>query len=46
MAREGFPAVYDPSTDRMTIFGGLDGNVTPSLFLNDVWVLASATGAK
>ena len=37
-------AVYDPVNDRMTVFGGGLGNASPCA--NDVWVLASASGAS
>jgi Kelch motif len=39
--RSGHSAVLDPTTDRMTIYGGFDesGNV-----LSDVWVLSNANG--
>ena len=40
-AREGHSAVYDPSTNRMTIFGGLDSDGEP---LDDIWVLDNANG--
>ncbi len=41
-AREGLPAVYDPSTNRMVIFAGVSAN--PPTYYNDVWVLNSANG--
>lgn len=40
--RELHTAVYEPSTDRMMIFGGA-GNTSS---LNDVWVLANADGVN
>jgi Galactose oxidase, central domain len=43
--REGFPAVYNPASDQMTIFGGLaDVSGGGNAFVNDVWVLSSANG--
>jgi len=36
--RYGHSAVYDPASRRMTVFGGLDGN------LRDAWVLTNANG--
>jgi hypothetical protein len=38
--RNGSSAVYDPTTNRMTIFGG--GNATD--IFGDVWVLSNANG--
>jgi hypothetical protein len=42
--RTGHTAIYDPASNRMTIFGG--GSFTPneSPGYNDVWVLANANG--
>jgi hypothetical protein len=42
MPREGPEAVYDPNTNRMTIFGG--GNNGIMDVPNDVWVLTNANG--
>jgi hypothetical protein len=39
-ARTGQSATYDSSTDRMTVFGGLNNGLT----LSDSWVLTSANG--
>jgi hypothetical protein len=39
-ARTGQTAVYESAEDRMTIFGGVSGNVT----LTDSWVLTAANG--
>jgi len=39
-ARTGQTATYDPGTNRMTIFGGINGTTT----LYDSWVLTSANG--
>ncbi len=39
-ARTGQSATYDPSTDRMTVFGGIANGLT----LSDSWVLTSANG--
>ena len=41
-ARNAFASVYDPSTNRMTIFGGS----TSVSQLNDVWVLSGANGVS
>jgi len=41
-ARYGHAAIYDSSTNRMTIFGGATG--FPSPCLNDVWLLSNANG--
>jgi hypothetical protein len=38
-ARETHSAVYDPSTDRMVVFGGTDGASK-----NDLWILRNASG--
>jgi hypothetical protein len=38
--RFGHSAIYDDANNRMTIFGGLNGNN----WLNDVWVLSTANG--
>jgi hypothetical protein len=40
--REGHRAVYDPTTNRMTIFGG--GNDGIMSIPNDTWVLTNANG--
>ena len=40
--REGHRAVYDPNTNRMTIFGGYNNGVMT--IPNDVWVLTNANG--
>lgn len=39
--RFGFGAVYDPTNNRLIIFGG---STQTSTFLNDVWVLTNANG--
>jgi hypothetical protein len=39
--RLGHGQVYDPATNRLTIFGGANG----SMFFNDVWVLTNADGS-
>jgi hypothetical protein len=39
-ARTGQSATYDSSTDRMTVFGGVNNGLT----LSDSWVLTSANG--
>ena len=39
-ARTGQSATYDSSTDRMTVFGGVNAGLT----LSDSWVLTSANG--
>ena len=36
-------AVYDPGTNRMTVFGGFHGGISDVAF-NDVWVLTNANG--
>lgn len=41
-ARDNHAAVYDPSTNRMIVFGGCAGGCLPAL--NDVWVLTNANG--
>jgi clostripain len=41
-ARHGHSASYDPSGNRMIVFGGSSGNN----FYNDVWVLTAANGAS
>jgi hypothetical protein len=40
--RYGHAATYDPSSNRMTIFGGAEG--LPSPCVNDVWMLDGANG--
>ncbi len=40
-ARTGHTAVYDPNSNRMTIFGGYDKT---GLFYNDTWLLTNANG--
>ena len=40
--RAGHRAVYDPNTNRMTIFGGGDNGVNDR---NDTWVLTNANGS-
>ena len=35
-------AIYDPATNSMTVFGGID--ITFAVFFNDVWVLSNANG--
>jgi Galactose oxidase, central domain len=42
--RAGQSAVYDPVSDRMTVFGGGLGNASPCT--NDVWVLLNASGSS
>ncbi len=41
--RRDHTAVYDPSTNRMTVFGGNTSTTTTGR-VNDVWVLANANG--
>ena len=41
--REGLAAVYDPATNRMTIFGGV---TNPLTYHNDAWVLDCANGVS
>lgn len=41
-ARSGQSAIYDPGSNRMTIFGGGLGSASPCT--NDVWSLANANG--
>jgi hypothetical protein len=41
-SRSGHSAVYDATSNRMTIFGGCNGFCLPTL--NDVWVLTNANG--
>ncbi|HSF16316.1 MAG TPA: kelch repeat-containing protein [Vicinamibacteria bacterium] len=45
-ARSGHSAVYDPSSNRMTVFGGVsfDSCANFLAFFNDVWVLTHANG--
>jgi hypothetical protein len=40
--RYGHVAIYDPNSNRMTIFGGALGQPTPCA--NDVWLLTNANG--
>ncbi len=40
LSRQGHMTVYDPASNRMTVFGGGTGNGN----LNDVWVLSNANG--
>ncbi|MGH9509635.1 MAG: Kelch repeat-containing protein [Terriglobales bacterium] len=42
--RSGPSAIYDSTTNRMTVFGGVGGAFVPGFFANDVWVLANANG--
>jgi hypothetical protein len=42
--RDGHTAVYDPTSNRMIIFGGDRNNVTGFPQYNDVWVLMNANG--
>lgn len=42
--RAGHDAVYDGSTNRMIIFGGISGSGDGQPSLNDVWVLSNANG--
>ncbi len=42
--RDAFPAVYDPATNRMTIFAGYSDTIPPPNVLSDVWVLTDANG--
>jgi hypothetical protein len=41
--RTNASAVYDPASNRMIVFGGDDGAVTP-VVLGDTWVLTNANG--
>jgi hypothetical protein len=41
--RFGHTAIYDPTSNRMTIFGGIN---TLDNLLNDVWVLSNANGVE
>jgi Galactose oxidase, central domain len=41
--RYGHVATYDPTSNRMTIFGGAEG--LPSPCANDVWILEGANGS-
>jgi hypothetical protein len=38
--RAGFTTVYNPTSNRMIVFGGFDGTTE----FNDIWVLANANG--
>jgi hypothetical protein len=42
--RYGHTAVYDNTNNRMTIFGGYDGDYQDGDYLSDVWVLSNANG--
>jgi len=42
-SREGHSAVYDAASNRMILFGGVDGAVDPASF-GDTWVLSNANG--
>jgi hypothetical protein len=42
--REGHRAVYDPASNRMTIFGGGPANFPEPTVFNDTWVLTNANG--
>lgn len=42
--RDGHTAVFDNNNNRMTIFGGNNNTATGFPQLNDVWVLANASG--
>jgi len=42
--RAHMSAVYDPATNRMTVFGGDDANPTSPARFGDVWVLTNANG--
>jgi hypothetical protein len=42
LPRSGNSTVYDPTNNRMIVFGGCDGGCFPTL--NDVWVLTNANG--
>lgn len=44
-ARENHTAVYDPASNRMTIFGGND-SLAGGPSVNDVWVLTNANGVS
>jgi hypothetical protein len=43
-AREQHTAVYNPSTNKMVVFGGLVTVTSPLLGTNDVFVLNQANG--
>ena len=46
-SKRGWPtAVYDPSTNRLTLFGGSPGTILNDFFgqFNDTWVLVNANG--
>jgi hypothetical protein len=46
-ARVSHSAHYDPTTQRMTIFGGVfDQRPDPAVWFNDVWTLTDATGVN
>lgn len=40
LARDGHSAVYDPTSDRMIVFGG---SAEDNFFFNDLWVLAGVS---
>jgi hypothetical protein len=42
--RNGSNAVYDPATNRMIVFGGVQISGSPYTYYNDVWILTNANG--
>jgi hypothetical protein len=45
--RAGHTAVYNPTTNKMTIFGGIGvpaGTTASNVYLQDVWVMSNANG--
>ncbi len=46
LPRENADAVYDPSSNRMTIFSGATGCSAACALLSDVWVLTNANGPQ
>ena len=42
--RYGHSAVFDPATNKMTVFGGCCGGTNPGSRFSDVWVLENANG--
>lgn len=42
--RQSHRAVYDASTDRMTVFGGHDGGGSLATVMEEVWVLSGSRG--